>query len=183
MKKTIYTIIALIIIIFGIQFFDFLMFDESEFIETPQEITEIENINKGLNPMLIETIEKYLITLPEVAWQTREGSSNICVFENLDLENELFPLSLWVYCSEYIMLENGEVEKLSGASLPLLLDYPNELSFYDPEKFSFKIPRDGALYSEDVKEMFSEEVQAKIFKHDSIDRLQIEMGEKINLLK
>ncbi|MBU4536504.1 hypothetical protein KJ603_00505 [Patescibacteria group bacterium] len=184
MKKIIYIIIALTIIIFGIQFFDFLMFDESKVVEIPQEIlaTEIIEKEKVLNPSLIETLENYLITLPELAWQTKEGSSNICVFENLDLENELFPLSLWVYCSEYRISETGEIEKLSGASVPLLLDYPNELSFYNPEQFTYKIPRDGVLFSKDVKEMFSEDVQVKIFKHDSIDRLQIEMDEKINAL-
>ena len=158
------------------------MFDESKFtIEELQQNSTVEN-EKRLNPVLIETIENYLV-LNELAWQTKEGSSNICVFENLDNENELFPLSLWVYCSEYIILESGEIEKLSGSSVPLLLNYPNELSFYNLDLFTSKIPGDGSDYSKDIKEIFPENVQAQIFKHDSIDRLQVEMDEKINLLK
>ena len=177
--------VVLLILIFGIQFFDFLTFEEPEFIEDSLQIfsTEIIEKKEPFNPILKETIENYLVTLPELAWQTQDQTSNICVFENLDLQNELFPLSLWVYCSEYNISEIGEIEKLSATSLPLLLNYPNELSFYNSEQFTYRIPRDGTLFNEDVKEIFSEEVQAKIFGYNNIYNLEIEMDMKINALK
>ncbi len=182
MKKTILFIIVLIIIILGIQFFDFKTSDEDE-PQIVEETPNLEVVEKGFNPMLIEAIESYLILQPELAWQTKDGSSNMCVFENLEPQNELFPLSLWVKCSEYIVSGDGEVEKLSGASLPLLLDYPNELSYYNLEKMTHIVPRDGSFYSEDIKKMFLEEVQAKIFsvyKSDIGERLEMEMDKKLD---
>lgn len=175
---TIFVLVVLVALILSWEYFDFLTFKpESETIEVG------ENTEKILNPQLEKTIEDYLVTLPELAWQTEEGTSNICVFENLDSENELFPLSLWVYCAEYRIAENGEIEKLSGSSLPLLLDYPNELSFYDIEKFVIKIPRNGSLYSEDIKEIFPANLQRKILFHNSIADLHTEMDKKIIEIK
>ena len=187
MLKKIFLIILFIVIIcllvLGWQLFDFLRFDselesQTENLSNQSQSTEV-NQDKGLNPVLVKTIEDYLVTLPELAWQVEEGTSNICVFENLDEENFLFPLSLWVYCSEYRVSENGEIEKFSGVSLPLLLDYPNELSFYDPAQFVVKIPGDGSNYGKDIKEIFPKNVQDKILNHNSIESLKIEMDEKI----
>jgi hypothetical protein len=40
------------------------------------------------------------------------------------------------------------------------------LSFYDLRKFSYEAPGDGAQYLEDVKRIFPEDVQQKIFNFD-----------------
>jgi ribosome-associated translation inhibitor RaiA len=98
-------------------------------------------------------------------------SQNFCVVENLDPEKELFPIYVWAYCGEYI-IQNGQLKTLSGSSGPVKIDYPNELSFYDSSRFSYEVPGDGSLYSEDIKRIFPENVQQKIlnFDRDSIIR-------------
>jgi len=112
-----------------------------------------------------KAIVDYLLTQEQFAWQTKENSKNICSIENLG-DNSLFPFYIWVYCSEYD-IEEGRLERLSGCSLPVKIDYPNELSFYDLSKFSYEMPRDGSLYSADVKRIFPESVQQLIFDFDS----------------
>lgn len=136
-----------------------------------------ETISKNINSELVsqqnnslashqeKAIVDYLLTQEQFAWQTKENSQNICSIENLG-DNSLFPLYVWVYCSEYD-IEEGRLEKLSGCSLPIKIDYPNELSFYDLSKFSYEMPRDGSFYSEDVKIIFPESVQQLIFDFDS----------------
>ncbi|MFH0845991.1 MAG: hypothetical protein V1851_01150 [Patescibacteria group bacterium] len=176
-KKIIYLLLIIVGIGFLIllwQYFDFYNFKPEQEILLSEQ-----NEKNNLNPQLKKTIEDYLVTLDDLAWQTEDETSNICVFENLDSDNELFPLSLWVYCVEYRIDESGEIEKFSGVSLPLLLDYPNELSFYDLEKFTFKIPRDGAFYGADIREIFSENIQEKILSHNSVEILETKLDEKI----
>ena len=113
-----------------------------------------------------KAVRSFLLSYSQLSWKTQEGSSNFCVFQNLAPERELFPYYLWVRCSEYKM-ENGELKELSGTSVPVKIDYPNELSYYDLSKFSISIPGDGALYDRDVKKIFPEEIW---------DRLHFESG-------
>lgn len=127
-------------------------------------------------------IEKYLESQKYFAWTTRKNSQNACVFENLGKEEDLFPLSLWVFCQEYI-LEQGEIKELSGSSGPVLLDYPNELSFFDLDRFSFRVPGDGSLYNEDIKKIFSAEIQDKIFNYQGQKKLDTLLKKKILLSK
>lgn len=108
-----------------------------------------------------QAIEKYLASQKQFAWQTEENSQHLCVFDNLGNEDDLFPLSLWVYCQEYI-IEDGELIELSGVSGPVLVDYPNILSYYSLDKFSYQVPRDGSLYGQDIKIIFPLEIQNKI---------------------
>lgn len=107
----------------------------------------------------------YLLTQNRFSWKTRENSQNFCAVESLDPEKELFPLYFWAYCGEY-SVENGKLKTLSGSSGPVKIDYPNELSFYDPARFSYEAPGDGSHYAEDVKRIFPEGVQNKIFNFD-----------------
>ncbi len=127
--------------------------------ETSEEISApISDFN---NEKLEEAVTDYLATQKEFSWQTASGSKNFCVITNLDPDKELFPLYVWARCSEYIIRDN-KLTELSGSSLPAKIDYPNELSFYDLERFSHKIPRDGSYYSKDIKEIFSKKAQESI---------------------
>jgi hypothetical protein len=107
----------------------------------------------------------YLLTQGRFSWKTRENSQNFCAVENLDSEKELFPLYFWAYCGEFAV-ENGKLKTLSGSSGPVKIDYPNELSFYDPARFSYEALGDGSRYAEDIKRIFPEAVQNKIFNFD-----------------
>jgi hypothetical protein len=109
-----------------------------------------------------EAIEDYLLTQKAFSWKTANDSQNICVFENLGSKDDLFPLSLWVHCQEY-KIEGENVLELSGFSGPVLVNYPNELSYFSVDKFTHQSPRDGSLYGEDVKKIFPNDVQDRIF--------------------
>jgi len=118
------------------------------------------------NKQLDGTVRNFLLSREELSWKTEAESSNFCIFQNLAPERELFPFYLWVRCGEYKM-EDGHLKELSGISVPVKIDYPNELSYYDLNKFSLSIPRDGSLYDEDVKTIFPQEIW---------DRLHFESG-------
>jgi len=64
-------------------------------------------------------------------------------------------------------LIDGEIKIYSGASGPVLVDYPNELSYFSPDKMKHKVPRDGKLYYEDIKDIFPEELQNKIYTYSN----------------
>ncbi len=118
------------------------------------------------NSQVGKAIADYLETQSAFAWQTGDGSHNFCVVENLDPERELFPLYVWARCGEFAK-EDGSLKELSGASMPVKIDYPNELSYYNPARFSHELPGDGAAYVEDVRRIFPEELQGKILSHDA----------------
>lgn len=118
------------------------------------------------NDQIEKAVVDYILTQEYFSWKTIDDSFNFCVIDNLDFENEIFPLYLWVYCGGYI-LENDELKNLSGFSGPVKINYPNELSFYDFRRFSYEAPRDGSLYIEDIKDMFPENIQQKILNYDA----------------
>lgn len=117
------------------------------------------------NGQIEKAITNYLLTQEPFSWKTKNESFNVCAIENLDSDKELFPLYIWVYCGEYI-IENGEPKAVSGSSGPIKINYPNELSFYDLNKFTYEAPGDGTIYSENIKKIFPEDIQQKIFKFD-----------------
>jgi len=126
------------------------------------------------NNQIEKAITNYLLTQTHFSWTIRNGDYNFCAVENLKPEKELFPLYVWAHCGEYIVL-NGELKTISGTSGPAKIDYPNELSFYALSRFSYEAPGDGAQYSEDVKRIFPEDVQQKIFnfnREDIIRRIE-----------
>jgi hypothetical protein len=127
-----------------------------------------------------QAITAYLLRQSEFAWQTEEDSKNACVFEDLDEDNILFPRPLWVLCQEYV-IENKDVKILSGVSLPVLVDYPNELSFFDINRFSHKTPRDGSHYSPDIKVIFDENVRDKIFDFQTTNGLSDSFKKKVQI--
>jgi hypothetical protein len=112
-----------------------------------------------------KAITEYLLSQKSLAWKTKPESTNFCVFEVLDKEQQLFPISLWVRCGEF-EFQNNKTSELSGISAPILIDYPNELSYFNPQLFSHKLPRDGSLYLQDVKTIFPEYLQQTILKYD-----------------
>ena len=114
------------------------------------------------NDQVEKAITDYLLTQKYFSWKTTTDSCNFCVIENLNpTEDGLFPLYVWVRCGEFI-LQNGELKELSGSSGPAKIDYPNELSYYDISKMSHEAPRDGSLYSKDIKTIFPLNVQRRI---------------------
>lgn len=163
--KIILPLIALTILVaFFLKFF-YQKNQSEQIFEAPRKKKPVIEGEQFKNRYLEEAITEYLLSEKNFSWKTKEGSHNLCVVENLDPEKELFPLFLWSYCAEYIM-ENQELKTISGSSLPIKINYPNELSYYDINKFSHETPRDGADYAEDVKTIFPEDVQEKIFQHD-----------------
>lgn len=115
-------------------------------------------------------VKEYLLSQKDFSWSTKENSQRKCVFINLD-SNEIFPIAIWSHCFEYV-LENGKIQELSGSSLPTLIDYPNELSFFNPLKMTHIIPRDGKYYSQDIKDIFSQTAQNKIFSKDFMQEIK-----------
>ncbi|MDD5569346.1 MAG: hypothetical protein PHG23_02960, partial [Candidatus Pacebacteria bacterium] len=110
------------------------------------------------NPQLDKAVTDYLLSQEYFSWKTADNSRNFCVFANLNPESDLFPLYLWVRCGEFAV-ENGELKELSGTSLPIKIDYPNELSYYDISKFLYTAPRDGTFNGSDIEKIFPENVR------------------------
>ena len=121
---------------------------------------EQESVGFG-NDYIEEAISDYLLTISDFSWKTEKDSYNVCLIENLGSKEDLFPLYIWAYCGEYI-LQRGEVIMTSGFSGPVKINYPNELSFYDINRFTYEAPRSGSFYSEDIKMIFPSNVQSKI---------------------
>jgi len=130
-----------------------------EFAECPEVLSSFGN------NQIEKAITDYLLTQEYFSWKTIKGSFNVCSIENLDSEKELFPLYIWAYCGEYI-IQNNNLKNLSGLSVPVKINYPNELSFYSLDKFSYEVPRDGFYYSEDIIKIFPENLQEIIFNFD-----------------
>lgn len=118
------------------------------------------------NAQMERALTEYLLRQKQFSWKTREDSFGVCGVENLEPENQLFPLSVWVYCGEYIV-RDGVFESVSGSSGPVKIDYPNELSYFNPTRLSHEAPRDGALYADDIKRLFSPTVQERIAGFDA----------------
>ena len=116
------------------------------------------------NPQAEAAILDYLLT--REYFNPGKNEVVLCVAQNLDAEKQLFPLYVWAMCGEYVV-QNGEVAELGGISVPVKIKYPNELSFFDPNEFSFKVPRDGSYYTEDIKKIFPENLHSKIFTFSS----------------
>lgn len=162
MKKSI--IIVLLLLLFGTglsyawqkNFFE----TKTNFNQRKAQNSDTETSILG-NPSLDEAVTKFLLSEQQFSWKTGNESTNICVFQNLNPESGLFPIYIWIRCGEF-KVTAGELKELSGTSLPIKIDYPNELSYYDITKFSFEAPRDGSLYDKDVKIIFPENVWPRL---------------------
>jgi len=136
---------------------------DCEFAECPlsNNQTEESTLSSFENDYIEKSITDYLLTQKYFSWETTTNSRNFCVIENLDPEDGMFPLYVWVRCGEFI-LQNGKLEELSGKSVLAKINYPNHLSFYDLSKFSYEVPRDGSLHLGDIKTIFPLNVQDRI---------------------
>jgi len=140
---------------------------DCEFAECPLDNNQTEestSSNFG-NDYIEKSITDYLLTQKYFSWKIVADSHNFCVIENLNPEDTLFPLYVWVRCGEFI-LQDGKLKELSGMSVPAKINYPNHLSFYDLSKFSYEVPGNGSLYLEDIKTIFPLNVQDKIADFD-----------------
>jgi hypothetical protein len=151
MKKKIIVFLIILIIIAVV---DFILVKSTS---SPNKI-ENENFQHTEEPILgnyamDQAVTEFLLSLIDA----REGGSGFCVFENLYPEKELFPIYVWARCGEFKAV-SAELKEYSGFSIPIKIDYPNELSYYDQSRFSYEIPRDGSYYSQDIKEIFPEEI-------------------------
>lgn len=144
-----------------------------EFEECPLPEEKLSNFG---NSQIEKAIINYLLSEEYFSWKTEDNSYSFCGIENLDSENELFPLYIWVYCGEYIIQDSG-LKTLSGFSGPAKINYPNELSFYDLSEFSYEVPGDGSQYVKDIEQIFPAEIRAKIFSFER--RNIIERVEKV----
>ena len=129
------------------------------------ELLEESLVSDFGNDQVERAITNYLLTQKCFSWKIRDDSHNFCAIENLKPGKELFPLYVWVSCKEFIIQDN-KLKIISGSSMPAKIDYPNELSFYDLSKFSYEVPGDGSHYAEDIRRIFPEDVQQRIFNFD-----------------
>jgi hypothetical protein len=147
----------------------------------PCPIDYEEELSGFTNEHIEKSIINYLLTQKEFSWKTEEDSHNFCAIKNFNPENEFFPFYIWSYCGEYI-IKDREPVNISGSSMPVKIDYPNELSFYNLSRFSHEAPGDGSGYTEDVKKIFPEEIQQELFDFNPeniIKRLEKEAFNKI----
>ena len=110
------------------------------------------------NAQLEKAVVDYLLTQNYFSWKTSDAGRNFCVAINLSQTDDIFPLYIWARCGEYI-LESGQVKEISGTSVPVKINYPNELSYYDITKFTYKVPRDGSYNGTDIERIFPAEVR------------------------
>jgi len=160
-KILLISIIITVVITLGVVFY-FLPQPDTEENQQSDELLEESLASDFGNNQIEKAITNYLLTQKNLSWKTKDDSHNFCAVENLRPEDELFPLYVWAYCGEYVIQE-GELKALSGSSGPVKIDYPNELSFYDLNKFSYEIPGNGSYYAEDVRRIFPKDIHQKIF--------------------
>jgi len=173
MKKII-LIVAIAIIVFGCYMIYQLQKDDNQ-------LAQVKVKKHQSTSHLDSLVEEYLLSQKDFVWQTEEGSKTACVFEKLEENEDLFPMALLVYCQEY-RIDNGNIKKLSGSSVPVLLNYPKHISYLHISHFTHEMPRDGSFYVQDIKKIFSKKAQKEIFSHSCGNGLKNKMKEKIILL-
>jgi len=177
-KKTVISLIVLVVLAAGATI-AYQLVGRKEVVNNEGRTADLNN--DFPNSQIEGAITKYLLSQNQFSWKTTEDSHNFCGIENLDPEKELFPIYVWAYCGEYITQDNDLIN-LSGYSVPAEINYPNELSFYDTNRFSFRSPRDGSFYTDDVINIFPENVQQKIFNFNAqklIDKVNSEATESL----
>ena len=96
-------------------------------------------------------------------------------------KNFHYNIYAWVLEEKYY-LENNEIKKESGSSIPykFIVKYINNKYVVT----DLKIPRDGSLYKEDMKNIFPKNVRNdmnNIYMDGTIERLQLDIQEQIKL--
>jgi hypothetical protein len=122
----------------------------------------------------IESIKDYLNTNVAI---TGFGGKPYCAYEVLDAQQDgkNINIYLWTVCQEYYS-DKQKLRQGTGAVLPVALVMQrngNNLSVLD-----HRVPRDGALYAEDMPIIFSKKFRAKdqaettADKNNRVNRLQ-----------
>ncbi len=104
-------------------------------------------------------VEKYLDTK---IMATSFGGSVFSANKIFTIEKD--KIFLWAYLQEYY-IKDGKTVLGSGWSVPLVLNVEKTQDGINIK--SHDAPRDGDLYSEDIKRLFPKEVQQKIFDFPS----------------
>ena len=147
--------------------------------EACDEIKEFNSVHskKDCYDKIIEIQSKRKVVktyLEENIWKTTFGGKTFCAYEVLGEGNNLYIHRgiqyMWVLCEEYY-LKNNKLRKGGGTSLPVALVLQKENHIY--KVISHKIPRDGKLYVNDIKRIFPEDIQNKIFSNDYNRRIEV----------
>lgn len=132
---------------------------DCDFAPCPEENSDFSS--NFSNEHIEKSINLYLQSRDDFSWNTSPESFNFCSVFNLDKNNELFPFYIWTYCAEYI-IEEENIEELNSKSLPLKIDYPNEMSFYNTRLFTSESSIEGDMESDDFNDIFPENIREKI---------------------
>jgi len=111
-----------------------------------------------INPR--EAIKNYLLSQKDFVWKTEKYSKNFCTFNPFNPINEK-EIYIWARCSEF-GFKDGSLLELSGVSVPV------KLASLEGNKFSHQIPRDGVLYSADLKQIFPKDIRDKMISEKDI---------------
>jgi hypothetical protein len=180
-KKQISILILILVILIlsgAVDFYFWNTHKQNKLINQQNEELKNSSIKTSIlgNYSLDEAVTEFLLSKQQFNWKTEEGSTNFCVFQNLNPESELFPIYIWIRCGEFKVVSQ-ELKEFSGTSLPIKINYPNELSHYDIAKFSFDAPRDGSFYDKDVKIIFPENIWPRlIFDSTSLNQRILEVA-------
>lgn len=100
----------------------------------------------------------------KISHTSRDGGRAFCAYHIFDTEQiqntQKFKTYLWSWCREYV-LENNKFVAAAGSSFPVVVTLQKNQQSY--QVISHDSPRDGGLYSEDVRKMFPSTVRDKIF--------------------
>ena len=113
----------------------------------------------------IDNLDDYLVTSLGI---NSRGGQVFCACEPL-LAGESIgsSLYLWVLCEEYYV-EQGELESGSGLSLPVELQLAEDDG--QPRIIGHRVPRDGAYYGPDVRDLFPRSCWREIMPQSRLGR-------------
>lgn len=137
--------------------YNFSTYKAKKISSTPQVKNTSQNINQD------NAIKTYLLNQLDFSWKTATNSTNLCLFDYLET-NQVFPLSIWVRCGEFVE-SNQRITELSGVSLPALITYTGSKDLLDLKKMSHQIPESGDKFEKSLS-LFPETIVKKIKSYD-----------------
>lgn len=136
--------------------------------------TEIEI---AINEYLVDKIDS-----EAYHYENEKGFASFRTYLIEELErNNKYNVYAWVLTGNYY-LENSEIKQDSGSSIP----YKFEVTFVNDKYIvtDSKIPRDGSLYTEDMKNIFPSSVRKdmeEVYYDGTIERLRLEIEQQLKL--
>lgn len=103
-------------------------------------------------------LKSYVI---EKQGMTSKGGQVFAALDVFGVEEQggLIDVYLWALIEEYVWVQG--LMPGTGSSIPMMVQLKREGSSYHPE--SYKVPRDGSYFGEDIKVIFPEKYQSKVF--------------------